>query len=202
MNGEEMAEAEADDAVGSAVRFVLVAAVADNRVIGRDGDMPWHLPEDLKHFKRTTTGHPVVMGRKTYESIARQLDGPLPDRHSVVLTSRDLDLPEGAEAVDSVAAAVAAAEDAAAEMGVETVYVVGGATVYEQFLDRAAGLVLTELDAPHEGDTRFPEWDREEWVETARDDRDGFSFVTYERRERGDPAAAGRAERDPEGSDD
>ncbi|RDZ63153.1 dihydrofolate reductase [Haloferax sp. Atlit-12N] len=182
MSGDESAESAAAT-TESAVRFVLVAAVADNRVIGRDGDMPWHLPEDLKHFKRTTTGHPVVMGRKTYESIARQLDGPLPNRHSVVLTTRDLDLPEGAEAVDSVEAAVAAAENAAAEMGVETVYVVGGATVYEQFLDRAAGLVLTELDAAYEGDTRFPEWDREAWAETDRDDRDGFSFVTYERRE-------------------
>ncbi|MFC7127798.1 dihydrofolate reductase [Haloferax chudinovii] len=192
----------ADPAVDSAVRFVLVAAVADNRVIGRDGDMPWHLPEDLKHFKRTTTGHPVVMGRTTYESIARQLGGPLPDRHSVVLTTRDLDLPEGAEAVDSVDSAVAAAETAADEMGVETVYVGGGATVYEQFLDRAAGLILTELHAAHEGDTRFPEWDREDWVETDRDDRDGFSFVTYERREHRDPAAAGGAECDPEGPDD
>lgn len=166
-----------------AVRFVLVAAVADNGVIGRDGDMPWHLPEDLQHFKETTMGHPVVMGRKTYESIARQLDGPLPGRHSVVLTSRDLDVPDGAETAASIAEAVEASETAAAEMGVETVYVVGGATVYEQFLDRASRLVLTELDAAHEGDTRFPDWDRDAWVETDRDDRDGFSFVVYDRRE-------------------
>ncbi|WP_411966706.1 dihydrofolate reductase [Haloferax sp. YSSS75] len=165
------------------VRFVLVAAVADNRVIGRDGDMPWHLPEDLQHFKQTTMGHPVVMGRKTYESIARQLDGPLPGRHSVVLTSRDLDLPEGAETAASIAEAVDASVAAAAEMGVETVYVVGGATVYEQFLDRASRMVLTELDDAHEGDTRFPDWDPDEWVETDRDDRDGFSFVVYDRRE-------------------
>nr|Q9UWQ4.1 RecName: Full=Dihydrofolate reductase HdrB; Short=DHFR B; Short=hDHFR-2 [Haloferax volcanii]AAF23265.1 dihydrofolate reductase [Haloferax volcanii] len=187
MSGEELSGSETEG--DAAVRFVLVAAVADNRVIGRDGTMPWHLPEDLKQFKRTTTGHPVVMGRKTYESIARQLGGPLPERHSVLLTTRDLDLPEGAEAVESVESAVAAAEDAADEMGVETVYVVGGATVYEQFLGRAAGLVLTELDAAHEGDTRFPEWDRGKWVETDRDDRDGFSFVTYERKQ---PAAADR----------
>ena len=167
------------------VEFVLVAAVADNGVIGRDGDMPWHLPADLQHFKATTMGHPVVMGRKTYESIARQLDGPLPGRHSVVLTSRDLDLPDGAETVGSIADAVDASERAAAEMGVETVYVVGGATVYEQFLDRASRLVLTELDDAHEGDTQFPEWPRDEWVETDRDIRDGFSFVVYERREAG-----------------
>ncbi|AFK20584.1 dihydrofolate reductase [Haloferax mediterranei ATCC 33500] len=168
------------------VRFVLVAAVAENRVIGRDGDMPWHLPEDLKHFKATTMGHPVVMGRTTYESIARQIDGPLPGRRNIVLTSRDLDLPAGAETVDSVDEAVTAAEAAADDMGVETVYVVGGATVYEQFLDRASGLILTELDEAYEGDTYFPEWrdtgDETSWFEVDRDDRDGFSFVEYERR--------------------
>ncbi|RDZ51966.1 dihydrofolate reductase [Haloferax sp. Atlit-6N] len=200
MSGEEPAGSGTGGDV--AVRFVLVAAVADNRVIGRDGDMPWHIPEDLKHFKRTTTGHPVVMGRKTYESIARQLGGPLPDRHSVVLTTRDLDLPEGAEAVDSVDSAVAAAENAADEMGVETVYVVGGATVYEQFLARAAGLVRTELDETHEGDTRFPQWDRGGWVETDRDDRDGFSFVTYERRGHREHREPDAADRGAEESDD
>ncbi|KAB1194042.1 dihydrofolate reductase [Haloferax sp. MBLA0076] len=165
------------------VRFVLVAAVADNRVIGRDGEMPWHLPEDLAHFKETTMGHPVVMGRKTYESIARHLDGPLPGRHSVVLTSRDIDLPDGAETVASIDEAVTASHVAADDMGVETVYVVGGATVYEQFVDRASGMVLTELDEAYEGDTRFPEWDPEVWVETDRDERDGFAFVVYVRRD-------------------
>lgn len=185
MNRRENGETGTDDVSGDArdsVRFVLVAAVADNGVIGVDGEMPWHLPEDLQHFKETTMGHPVVMGRKTYESIARHLDGPLPGRHSVVLTSRDLDVPEGAETVASIADAVDVSETAAAEMGVETVYVVGGATVYEQFLDRATGMVLTELDDSYDGDTRFPEWDRDEWVESDRDGRGGFSFVVYERR--------------------
>ncbi|KAB1196055.1 MULTISPECIES: dihydrofolate reductase [Haloferax] len=177
-DGDQSATASEDS-----IQFVLVAAVAENGVIGRDGDMPWHLPEDLKHFKETTMGHPVVMGRKTYESIARQLDGPLPGRQSVVLTSRDLDLPDGAQTAASIAEAVDASVTVANEMGVETVYVVGGATVYEQFLDRASKLVLTELDDTYEGDTRFPDWDRDEWVETDRDTRDGFSFVEYERRE-------------------
>ncbi|AUV82020.1 dihydrofolate reductase [Salinigranum rubrum] len=163
------------------VRYVLVAAVARNGVIGRDGEMPWHLPADLKHFKETTTGHPVVMGRRTYESIAAHLDGPLPDRHSVVLSSQDLDLPAGAEVVGSVEEARRAAEAAAERMGVETVYVVGGATVYEQFLPRASRLVLTELDEAHEGDTAFPAYDEERWVEAERESHDGFDFVTYER---------------------
>jgi dihydrofolate reductase len=168
------------DSAGS-VAFVLVAAVARNGVIGRDGGMPWHLPADLRRFKRTTTGHPVVMGRRTYESIADRLGGPLPDRHSVVLSSQDLDLPDGAEVVDSVAAARRATEHAAARMGVETVYVVGGATVYEQFLPFAERLVLTELHEAYDGDTVFPAFDRDAWVAVDRDRDEEFDVVTYER---------------------
>jgi dihydrofolate reductase len=163
------------------VEYVLVAAIARNGVIGRDGEMPWHLPADLKHFKETTTGHPVVMGRRTYESIAAHLDGPLPDRHSVVLSSQDLDLSAGAEVVGSVEEARRAAEAAAERMGVKTAYVVGGATVYEQFLPHANRLVLTELDEAYEGDTTFPPYDEERWVEVDRESHDGFDFVTYER---------------------
>ncbi|MFB6131185.1 MAG: dihydrofolate reductase [Salinigranum sp.] len=166
-------------------RYVLVAAVAANGVIGADGAMPWHLPADLRHFKETTTGHPVVVGRRTYESIAADLGGPLPDRVSVVLTSRDFDLPEGAVAASSVEEARGAAEAAAAELGVDTVYVVGGATVYEQFLPEADGMILTELAAAYEGDTEFPDWERADWREVAREERDGFAFVTYERRSTG-----------------
>lgn len=154
----------------------LVAAVAANGVIGADGEMPWYYPEDLKHFKRTTVGHPVVMGRKTYESIVARLGEPLPDRLNVVLSSQSLDLPEGAVHASSVDEALAVAADHDDE-----VYVVGGATVYEQLLDRADRLVLTEVHEAHEGDTHFPEWDRERWVEVDRDDRQALSFVTYER---------------------
>jgi dihydrofolate reductase len=164
------------------VKFALVAAVAANGVIGRDGGMPWHYPADLRRFRETTTGHPVVMGRRTYEAIAARLDGPLPNRHNVVLSSRDLDLPAGAEVAGSVDEARRAAERAAAAMGVETVYVVGGATVYEQFLPLADRLVLTELHDTYEGDTRFPEYDPAAWAEVDRDARDAFDFVAYERR--------------------
>lgn len=154
----------------------LVAAVAANGVIGADGEMPWYYPEDLAHFKRTTVGHPVVMGRKTYESIEARLDEPLPDRLNVVLSSRALDLPDGAVHASSIDEALAVATDHD-----DQVFVVGGATVYEQFLDLADRLVLTEIHAAHEGDTRFPDWDRENWVEVERDDREDLSFVTYER---------------------
>lgn len=159
------------------MEVTIVAAVADNGVIGDDGELPWHHPEDLRHFKRTTVGHPVVVGRRTYESIVDRLGGPLPDRLNVVLSSRTLDLPDGTVRAGSVEEALAVAGDHDDE-----VYVVGGAAVYEQLLDRADRLVLTEIHATHEGNVRFPEWNREEWVEVDRDDREALSFVTYERR--------------------
>jgi dihydrofolate reductase len=159
-------------------RVVLVAAVAENGVIGVDGRMPWHYPADLRHFKTTTTGHPVVMGRKTYQSIVADLGGPLPDRTNVVLSSRDLDLPDGAVLADSLARAL---ELATGAPGGDTVYVVGGATVYEQFLDRADGMVLTEVPESPDGDTYFPAFDEEEWVETERTTDGDLAFVTYER---------------------
>lgn len=158
---------------------VLVAAIAANRVIGSDGDMPWHHPADLKRFKRVTTGHPVIMGRKTFESIAARLDGPLPDRTSVVLTSDPDRLPTHEDVVPATSIPEALA--AAAETGDDVVFVVGGGTVYEQFLPEADRLLLTELHERHEGDTRFPAFSADEWREVAREPHDDFDFVTYER---------------------
>ena len=155
--------------------IALIAAVAENGIIGRDGEMPWHLPADLTHFKETTIGHPVIMGRRTYDSIASQIGGPLPGRTNIVLSRSEPELPDEVEVVDSITAAIEAAGNA------DTVYIIGGATVYEQFLPQADRLVLTELEAAYEGDTAFPEWDRTAWDEVDRDQRDGFAFVTYER---------------------
>jgi len=169
------ADRQAPEAVDE-VTVVLVAAVAENGVIGRDGTMPWHYPEDLRRFKRLTTGHPVIMGRRTYESIVARLDGPLPHRTNIVLSRSSLDLPEGAvhaSGVDEAVVLAAARDDVA--------FVAGGATVYEAFLPLADRLELTELADAYEGDTYFPSFDRDEWTETARDERDGFAFVTYER---------------------
>lgn len=157
----------------------LIAAVAENGIIGDDGEMPWHLPADLNHFKQTTMGHPVIMGRRTYESIAAEIGGPLPGRTNIVLSRGSPDVPEDVVVADSVEAAVDAAKSVDGDS--ETVYVVGGATVYEQFLTRADRLVLTELESTYEGDTSFPEWDRNEWREASRDQRDGFAFVEYHR---------------------
>jgi len=181
--GDKERTATTDSASADPV-IVLVAAVAENRVIGDDGGMPWHYPADLAHFKRLTVGHPVIVGRATYESIADRIGGPLPDRTSVVLTTRDIDdddLPEGAVVATDLAAAVLRAAADADERGVDAVYVIGGATVYEQFLDRADRMVLTEVPERPEGDTRFPSWDEGEWAEVARETEGDLAFVTYER---------------------
>lgn len=177
-----MAENTAAD--GDDPPIALIAAVAANGVIGDDGEMPWHLPADLQHFKQTTMGNPVVMGRRTHESIAAQIDGPLPGRHNIVLSRSEPDLHEGVVVADSIDAAVAEAEAVCAlDDGAERIFVIGGATVYEQFLGLADELVLTELTDAYAGDTEFPEWDDSEWREVDRDDRDDFAFVTYRRQE-------------------
>jgi dihydrofolate reductase len=160
--------------------LVIIAAVAEeNRVIGRDRDLPWHLPEDLQRFKRLTTGHPLLMGRRTFESIVHQFGGPLPNRRMVVLTSQGpfADHPE-VETYGSIDAAMAALADA------DTVFVGGGEAVYQQFLPRADRLELTLVEGSYEGDTYFPPFEHlvgEAFEATAVDEREGFRFVTYER---------------------
>ena len=162
------------------MRVVLVAAVADNGVIGVDGEMPWHYPEDLRRFEELTTGHPVIMGRRTYESIADRLGGPLPDRTTIVLSRREnLDLPEGAVHAESVEAALDAAGEAL-DLDEATVYVAGGETVYEQFLDRADELRITEIPEAPVGDAHFPAIG-EAWTEVDRETHDDLAFVTYRR---------------------
>lgn len=157
--------------------LTLIVARARNGTIGRDNTLPWRLPEDLKHFKQTTMGAPVVMGRKTWDSIGR----PLPGRRNIVVSrNRDLTL-EGAEVVGSL-------EDAQRLcVGVEQVFLIGGAQLYAEALPSADRLVVTEIDADIPGDAFFPEVDRTRWIETAREthhsEANGFdyAFVTYER---------------------
>jgi dihydrofolate reductase len=184
------AEINLDTEIAPDAEIVLIVAVADNGVIGRDGGMPWHFPEDMKHFEETTTGHPVVLGRRTYESIAEQIGGPLPNRTNVVLSNGDPDVPESVRVVSSVAEAVDVAETVAAEgstaegtVDSSRIYVAGGANVYEQFLPLATRQVRTEIHESFAGDTTFPEWDRSAWREVSRDEREAFDFVTYVRRE-------------------
>lgn len=151
----------------------IVAAVASNGVIGADGTLPWHLPDDLRRFKQLTLGHVLVMGRKTYESIGR----PLPDRTTVVVTRNSAWRPaEGA----LVAASLPEALETAAAIDVE-VFVVGGAQVYAEALPSADRLELTLVDAEPAGDVTFPDVDWGDWRELRRETGDGVAFVTYER---------------------
>jgi dihydrofolate reductase len=160
--------------------LVIVAAVAEeNRVIGQDRDLPWHIPEDLQHFKEITTGRPLLMGRRTFESVVHQFGGPLPDRRMVVLTSQGaLDEYPEIETYPSIDAAMEALADA------DLVCIGGGETIYEQFLPKADRLELTLVEGEYEGDTYFPPFEHlvgDVFEETAVDRRDGFRFVTYER---------------------
>jgi thymidylate synthase len=140
------------------VKIVLVAAHARNGVIGRDGDMPWRLPSDLKHFKAATLGTPVIMGRKTYLSIGR----PLPGRANIVV-SRSGFSAEGVETVASLEAALDLARNHAAQTGASQLSVIGGGQIYAQAIGLADELLLTEVDAEIEGDTVFPQIDSTLW---------------------------------------
>lgn len=165
--------------------LTVIAAVAEDRTIGDGGGMPWHIPEDLERFRGETSGHPVILGRVTHESIVERKGSPLNDhgRVSVVMT-RDPEPPAGTDGVahaGSVGEALALAESAA---GGGPVFVAGGASVYEQFLPLADRMLMTQVDKCPRGDTRFPAWNIDEWQEVSRERRDGFDFVEYERRMR------------------
>jgi dihydrofolate reductase len=134
--------------------ITLVAAMSRNRVIGRHGEMPWHLPADLKHFKAITLGYPVIMGRRTFDSIGRALPG----RRNVVISRSRPELPDGVELASSLEEALASCGD------VDRVMVIGGGEIYRQSLELARRLELTLIDAEIEGDTHFPEIDLREWA--------------------------------------
>lgn len=160
-------------------RVTLIVAVARNGVIGRNGKLPWRLPEDLAFFKRTTMGSPIIMGRRTWESIGR----PLPGRRNIVVSrSKEFTAP-GAEVAADLDAALALCA------GTPEAFVIGGAQLYAVALPRAQQLVITEIDADFEGDTYWPTIDKAQWQETSREHQPpsgqrafALDFVTYERR--------------------
>ena len=159
-----------------APRVYLVAAVARNGVIGAQGQLPWHLPEDLRHFRKITLGHPVIMGRRTWESLGK----PLPGRENIVISRRPGFEAPGASVALSLEAAIALCA------GEPAVFVIGGAEIYAAALALADGLVLTEIDADYAGDTRFPDWDRAAWRATQRETHTSaeglrFDFALYEK---------------------
>jgi len=161
------------------MKVSLIAAMAKGRVIGKDNDMPWHLPADLKHFKSLTVGKPVVMGRKTLASMGNR---PLPKRVNIVLTRQAGFSVEGCTIVHSLEDALKAAGPC------EEVIIMGGATLYEAVLEKADTMYLTFIDAHIEGDTYFPEWGEDSWQEVSRERREpdeknvyALDFVTLTR---------------------
>lgn len=169
------------------MKVTIIAAVATNRVIGKDGSIPWHLPADLAHFKRTTTGHTLVMGRRTYEST-----GALPGRRTLVLTRnpswRPKEAVKGKDAEVEPVSTLDEAIERARAAGETELFVCGGEAVYKEALPKADRMVLTRVEAEPEGDTRFPEPDWSRWRLAWREDhtpdaRDRYrhSFEVYER---------------------
>jgi dihydrofolate reductase len=162
----------------------LIAALGENRVIGIDNSMPWHLPGDFKYFKATTLGKPIIMGRKTWDSLGR----PLPGRLNIVV-SRQTDLVlEGAEVFPSLEAAVERAEAWALEQGVEELMLIGGAQLYAQGLEQADRLYLTRVALSPQGDAWFPAFDLDQWQLVSdvpnppEGDKPAYSFEVWERR--------------------
>lgn len=158
----------------------LIAALAKNRAIGKDGQLLWHLPEDMRHFRETTRGKPVIMGRKTWESLPDSFR-PLPGRHNIVVSRNPAYLAPGATLVGSLENAIHAVGETA------EVFVIGGAELYRQALPVAGRLYLTEIAQDFEGDAFFPDVPPEDWEEISRKAQQGksgpvFSFVVYRRR--------------------
>jgi dihydrofolate reductase len=159
-------------------RISVIAALAKDRVIGIENRLPWRLPEDLAHFKALTLGHPILMGRKTFESLGR----PLPGRTNVVITRNPAYRPDGCLVAASIPAAIALCGEA------NELFFIGGAELYAQVIPMANRLYLTEVNIEAAGDAWFPEYDRGAFKELSRESRTGekgdalaFDFVVYER---------------------
>lgn len=162
---------------GKTMKIAMIAAMANNRVIGLDNKMPWHLPEDLKHFKAMTLGKPIVMGRKTYESIGR----PLPGRKNIVISRQADLLIDGVTVVTSFEQAKMAAGDCA------ELIIMGGGQLYKMLLPQADKLYLTQIDVEVDGDTHFPAWDDGSWLLASSEDHQNdagmhYSFDTWVRK--------------------
>ncbi|WP_019601301.1 type 3 dihydrofolate reductase [Teredinibacter turnerae] len=167
------------------ISVALVVGVAANGVIGRDNGLPWRLPKDLAYFKRVTMGHPIVMGRKTFDSIGR----PLPGRTNIVVTRNPTWQAEGVDVCHSLEDALVLARDVATQTQVKQIMVIGGAEFYRQMLPQADRLYLTEVHADVVGDAYFPEFDRSRWQQLSAERHEAdsgnpyaYSFLVLERR--------------------
>lgn len=156
----------------------LLVAMDQNRTIGKDNDLPWYLPADLKYFKKVTMGHPIVMGRKTYESIGK----PLPGRENIIITRDHAYVVAGAKVVHTI-------QDAIDLAGNEEVFVIGGAEIFKQILADSDRLYITEIEHEFDGDTYFPEINKNEWMVVSKekgikDEKNpyDYNFVVYEKK--------------------
>ncbi|MCB0494289.1 MAG: dihydrofolate reductase [Cyclobacteriaceae bacterium] len=168
------------------MKISLIAAVAQNRVIGKENDLPWRLPDDMKYFMQTTSEHHVLMGRKNYDSLPDKFK-PLPNRTNIVVTRQNNFEAAGCTIVSSIEKGI----EIASQNNEEELFVIGGAQIYKQSLERADYLYLTEINAEIEGDTYFPEIDPSEWTEISRKPHDiderhrySFDFVIYKRKKK------------------
>lgn len=166
------------------MKLSIIVAQAQNRVIGINNNLPWHLPEDLRYFKQVTMGKPIIMGRKTFDSIGR----PLPGRTNIVITRDGSYQPEGVKVVNSLEAARELAESICTIDGCDEAMVIGGAQIYEQALSLADRLYLTQVHADVNGDAWFPEFHPGDWMEMGRDDFTAsghnpydYSFIVLQR---------------------
>jgi dihydrofolate reductase len=156
-------------------KMIAVAAMASNRVIGKEGKLPWHLPEDLKFFKHTTLGHPVLMGRRTFESIVARLGKPLPGRMNIVL-SGTLPAREGVQVITKI-------EQLTRIAGLTSpVYLIGGAQLYEALLPQCAEVLLTLITQPYEGDALFPPFEEDFALREVLARGEGFEIQRYTRK--------------------
>jgi len=152
--------------------IIIIAAVAKNNVIGKDGKIPWHIKEDFQHFKELTLKHPVIMGRKTFESLPIK---PLPGRINIVITRQPGLNYEGVIVKNSIDEAIEYCKDS------EKIFIIGGQSVYEQGMKFADRLEITRLNKEYEGDTFFPKFDSNEWILKKKEEHNGYSFNTYVR---------------------
>jgi dihydrofolate reductase len=157
--------------------ITIVVAISENHVIGKDNKLLWRLPNDLKHFKEITTGHTIIMGRKTYDSVGK----PLPNRRNIIITRQNITIP-GCEVVNSIEAALTLCE------GEPEVFIVGGAEIYKQAIKLTDRIYLTVVHKGFEGDSFFPDINKDEWKEVWHEDHEPdhknplpYSFITLER---------------------
>jgi dihydrofolate reductase len=156
----------------------IIVAIAKNNVIGKKNELPWYLPEDMKHFKQITDGQTVLMGSKTFESIVSRLGKPLPNRKNIVISSDpNYAVPEGVVVNNDL-------DKALADFKNQSLFVIGGASIYKQTIEKADKLYITEVDQEIDGDAFFPEIDLNKWEEISRDKHERLSFVQYNRKQK------------------